>query len=158
MSYKKDGKCHCDATLLTVIIGSFRKHLGEIIKLKQQLEDRHVAVLSPIDEDVVNPNDEFIIFNSDPVSDPKLLQDSVFAKIKRSTFVIVANIDGYLGRAAILEIGYALALGISIYTLEPVEDPHLVPYCRLLSSIFPDIEIDTTSDQDLQFAISEMTN
>lgn len=136
----KTPTCTCNATLFTVISGSFRKHLHQILDLRQKLEKHSVAVLSPHGSSAVNPDEEFIVLDSDPVSSPKLLQDSVFTKIRRSTFLVVANVQGYLGRAAVLEMGYAIALGISIYTLEPVDDPNLAPYCRSLSEIFPDIQ------------------
>lgn len=128
-------------TLACVISGSFRKHLPQLIQLKEALENHHVAVLSPAGSVATNPEDEFIVLDSDPVTHPKLLQDSVFAKMRRSTFLVVANVGGYLGRAAVLEMGYAIAFGISIYTLEPVEDPNLSPYCRLLNDVFPGIDI-----------------
>ncbi len=130
---------HRNPDICTVISGSFRKHLQEIITLKRLLEKNGIAVLSPAGNIAINPDEEFIILDSDPVSNPKLLQDSVFAKIRQSTFIVVANVDGYLGKAAILEMGYAIAHGISIYTIEPVEDPNLSPYCRLLSELFSEI-------------------
>lgn len=139
----------CNAALFTVISGSYRKHLQQIVQLKQALEKQHVAVLSPSGDVAVNPDEEFIILDSDPVSHPKLLQDSVFAKIRRSTFLTVANVDGYLGRAAVLEIGYAICLGISIYTLRPVDDPNLSPYCRLLSEVFPEISVAMPEQMDI---------
>ncbi len=123
----------------TVISGSFRKHLAQIITLKNALEKNQITVLSPHGDIAVNPSEEFIILDSDPVTHPKLLQDSVFAKMRGSTFLVVANCGGYLGKAAIMEIGYAIAIGITIYCLEPVEDPNLSPYCRPLSEIFPDV-------------------
>ncbi len=140
-------QCSCNATLFTVISGSFRKHLHQISRLKQKLEQQHIKVLSPTGDNAINPDDEFIVLDSDPISHPKLLQDSVFAKMRRSTFLVVANVDGYLGRAAVLEIGYAIAHGITIYTLEPVEDPNISPYCRPLHEIFPDI-VSTLKNKD----------
>jgi hypothetical protein len=101
-----------DDTLCTVISGSFRKHLKELMLLKAALQKNHVTVLSPAGHAATNPSEEFIVLDSDPVTHPKLLQDSVFAKIRRSTFLVVANIDGYLGKAATLEIGYAISVGI----------------------------------------------
>lgn len=141
----------CSATLYTVISGSYRKHLRQIMQLKQKLWQHHVAVLSPSGNAAVNPDEEFVILDSDPVTNPKLLQDSVFTKIRRSTFLVVANIEGYLGRAAVLEIGYAIALGISVYTLEPVDDPNLKPYCRPLAEIFPDIDISKAKAEKVGF-------
>ena len=127
--------------LYTVISGSFRKHLTHIAKLKKELEKNHIEVLSPAGNIAVNPNDEFIVLSSDPITHPKLLQDSVFAKIRCSSFIIVANVNGYLGCAAIMEIGYAIAIGVQIFTIEPVEDPNLKPYCTVLSEVLPEISI-----------------
>lgn len=127
-------------TLSTVISGSYRKHLRQIIMLKEELQSCQVKVLSPVGNAAVNPGEEFIVLDSDPISHPKLLQDSVFAKIRRSTFLVVANFDGYLGRAAVLEIGYAIANGLTVYSLEPIDDPNLSPYCRNLDEVFPNIK------------------
>jgi len=123
----------------TVICGSFRKHLAQIAILKEELEKSNIGVLSPSACMAINPEAEFIVLDSDPISHPKTLQDSVFAKIRRSTFLVVANVDGYLGNAAILEIGYAVSIGITVYTLEPVQDPNLSPYCRPLREVFPKV-------------------
>lgn len=129
------------ATWVTVICGSLRKHLTEIAFIKKLPEEMGIGVLSPRGVVAKNPDEEFILLDSDPIDGPKLLQDSVFAKIRRSTFIVIANIEGYLGNAAIMEIGHATAYGIDIYTTEPVEDPNLIPYCRPISDIFPHLPI-----------------
>lgn len=126
-----------ESGLYTVIIGSFRKHFREIIELRKKLEKLQIKVLSPKDCTIINPDDEFVIFQSDATSDQKFLQDAVFSKIRYSSFVILANFNDYIGRAATLEMGYAIANGISILTLRPVKDIHLKPYCRLLTDVFP---------------------
>lgn len=131
--------CNCNASIFSVISGSFRRHLSKLAQLKQRLEKHSVCVLSPTGKIAINPDDEFIILDSDPIDNPKLLQNSVFAKIRRSTFLVVGNFDGYLGNAAIMEIGFAIALGVPIYSLEPITDPNLAPFCDLLSDVFPDI-------------------
>ena len=124
----------------TVISGSFRKHLQQIFLLKELIQKKGIRVLSPAGNLAVNPDEEFVILDSDPISNPELLQSSVFAKMRRSTFLIVANFDGYLGNAAILEIGYAIALGIKIFTVEQIFDPNIAPYCHSLFSGFPELE------------------
>lgn len=128
-----------DATLCTVISGSFRKHLGQIASLKEALNKLEVAVLSPEKCDPINPGEEFVILASDPVCHPELLQSSIFAKMRRSTFLVLANFDGYIGRAAALEVGYAIALGIKIYSVEEVQDPNIAPYCALITNVFPEL-------------------
>ena len=132
--------CNCNSSIFTVISGSFRKHLKEIYFLKDFLKKNHIAVLSPHGEKAINPDEEFIVLDSDVIDNPRILQDSVFAKIRRSTFLVVANIDQYIGKAAVMEIGYAIAIGIPVYTLAPVSDPNLSPYCSNLESVFPSIK------------------
>jgi len=132
-------------SIFTVICGSFRKHLSEIAFIKKMLEENEVKVLSPGGVIAKNPDEEFIILDSDPISHPKILQDSVFAKIRCSTFVVIANIDHYIGKAALMEMGYAIAQGIDIYTIEPVDDPNLAPYCKVISEVFPEINMKSFS-------------
>lgn len=124
--------------LKSVISGSYRKHFNELIILKKFFESKNFEVLSPTSDGVLNPNEEFIILNEDPIEDHRTLQDSVLAKIRMSTLLIVANVDGYIGKAATFEMGYAVSLGIQILTIEKVEDPNLACYCKSISDIFPD--------------------
>lgn len=125
------------AQLKTVISGSYRKHLTELLALRTELERRGVEVLAPVCGEAVNPGEEFVILKNDPISDPRTLQDSIFAKMRQASFHVMLNKDGYIGRAATLELGYAVAIGLQILTVEPVEDPNIAPYTRLYSDVFP---------------------
>ncbi len=129
-----------EPTLYTVISGSFRKHLNQISTLKKSLERLDVCVLSPSKCSAINPDDEFIILESDPVCHPELLQSSVFTKMRRSTFLVLANFDGYIGLAAAVEIGYAIALGLKIYAIEEVTDPNIAPFCTPIFHVFPELQ------------------
>lgn len=44
----------------TVISGSYRKHLHELMRLKKYLQTHGVLVLSPVGEEAKNPEEEFI--------------------------------------------------------------------------------------------------
>jgi hypothetical protein len=126
-------------SLRTVISGSYRRHLKELYKLKNQLETLGIDVLSPVGSFALNPTEEFVFLDADPVHDKRLLQDSVFGKIRTSTFLVLANFDGYMGKAALMEIGYALSFGLQILTVEPVEDPNIGLYTRLIDDVFPNL-------------------
>jgi nucleoside 2-deoxyribosyltransferase len=54
-----------------------------------------------------------------------------FCKIRMADVVFVFNKDGYAGNSTTLEIGYAIALGKPIYSLEPdaAEDCRDCLYC-----------------------------
>jgi len=127
--------------ICTVISGSYRKHLSGIYMLREVLESRGITVLSPIGSRVINPADEFAILDDDPFVDHRTLQDSVFAKIRRSAFLTSFNEDGYLGPASLIEYGYAISQGIQILTLRPVTDPNIAPYSRLLSDIIGEVDV-----------------
>lgn len=125
----------------TVISGSYRRHLPGMYRLKRLFERKGITVLSPIGDGAINPGEEFVLLDADPIHDHRALQDSVFAKIRRSTFLTSFNQEGYLGKAALLEYGYAISLGIQILTLEPVDDPNIQPYTRLLSDVIGPFEL-----------------
>jgi len=128
-----------ESSLKTVIGGSYRKHLKILMQLKKNLQNEGIVVLSPVGELALNPKEEFVLLDADPVHDPRILQDSIFAKIRTASFHVVANVGGYIGSAAKLEMGYAIANGLQILTIEPVDDPNLAPYCRLITEVFPNV-------------------
>lgn len=130
-----------ETSLRTVISGSYRRHLKELYVLKGKLENMGIHVQSPIGSSALNPEDEFVILDADPINDRRILQDTIFAKIRNSSFLVLANINGYIGNAALMEVGYALAFGMQILCLEPVEDPNIRPYTRLLNDVFPIFQI-----------------
>jgi hypothetical protein len=134
---------YIEGNIATVISGSYRRHLPGMYRLKRLLERKGITVLSPVGDGAINPGEEFVLLDADPIHDHRLLQDSVFAKIRRSSFLISFNQDGYVGKAALLEYGYAIALGIQILTLEPAEDPNILPYTRLLSDVIGPFDLTT---------------
>jgi hypothetical protein len=132
---------YINGNIATVISGSYRRHLAEMYSLKRILERKGIHVLSPVGDGAINPGEEFVLLDADPIHDHRTLQDSVFAKIRRSSFLVGFNRGGYLGRAALLEFGYAISQGISILTLEPIEDPNILPYTRLLADVIGPFEL-----------------
>ena len=130
-----------EGNIATVISGSYRRHLPGMYRLKRLLERKGITVLSPVGDGAINPGEEFVLLDADPIHDHRTLQDSVFANIRRSSFLTAFNQDGYLGKAALIEYGYAISVGIPILTLEPIEDPNIKPYTRLLSDVIGQFEL-----------------
>jgi hypothetical protein len=125
--------------LATVISGSYRRHLRQLYELRSRLESTGILVLSPVGTSAMNEGQEFVYLDADPVSDHRLLQDSVFAKLRLSSFQVLGNFGGYLGSAAAMEVGYAISLGLQVLTVEPVRDPNIAPYSRLLHEALPNL-------------------
>jgi NTP pyrophosphatase (non-canonical NTP hydrolase) len=117
-----------DRSVAVTISGSFRKFYPEITNAIDVFSEREIEVLSPAKSKIVDPSAEFVIFESDETTDVKELEDKHLDAISNSDALYVINPGGYVGNSAILEIGYAIALGIPIYTSGPIEDQTLAAY------------------------------
>jgi len=104
------------------ISGSFRKHLLDIIKIKKYLEEMEVNVLSPRFTIPKNPKSEFVIFNGEDGFTPLQLERYHLDSISKSDALIICNPQGYVGASALIEIGYAHALGKRVIFTEKPEE------------------------------------
>lgn len=102
----------------TTISGSFRKHLDKIVEVIAEFEKNGIDVLSPQHRFPKNPGEEFVLFEGEETNNPKELEEIHLKAIKNSDFLYVVDPEGYVGNSAVMEIGYAKALGKSIYSSE----------------------------------------
>lgn len=105
-----------------VLSGSFRKHLDHILKIKKQLNKHNVTVLSPRFDEPKNPGQKFVVFAGEEGLSPLELERHHLNAIEQCDSLIVCAADGYVGASALIEIGYAQALGKRIiFTEQPAE-------------------------------------
>jgi len=104
------------------ISGSFRKHLRQILKLKQQLEGQGVKILSPRFTRPKNPREEFVVFNGEEDLTPLNLERYHLNSIVNSDALVVCDPKGYVGASALIEIGFASVLGKRIIFSERPEE------------------------------------
>jgi nucleoside 2-deoxyribosyltransferase len=109
----------------TVICGSYSRHLREIYNIRVEFEGMGVQVLAPLGSKATADPDGFMRLDTDRDESSLTLQNRVFSKIRRCDFLTIVNPAGYLGRATIMEIGYAAAHEVPILTLEEVTDPNI---------------------------------
>lgn len=94
------------------IIGSFRKHYDDILKIIDLFECNNIQVLSPKKSSILDEEAEFVIFESDnPAFSNAEIQLEVFKNISKSDFVYVWNPDGYVGKTVCYEIGAIHGMG-----------------------------------------------
>ncbi|MGC8651590.1 MAG: hypothetical protein ACP5RX_03195 [Minisyncoccia bacterium] len=98
--------------------GSFRKHLDYILKIKKELEMEGVKVLSPRFVEPKNPGEEFVVFSGEENLSPLELERYHLNSIINSDALIVCDPEGYVDASALLEIGFAQALGKRIVFIE----------------------------------------
>lgn len=104
------------------ISGSFRKHLDYILKVKEKVESDGAKVLSPRFTEPKNPGEKFVVFTGEEGLTPLELERHHLDSILKSDALIVCDPEGYVGASALLEIGFANALGKRIIFVEKPEE------------------------------------
>ena len=106
----------------TTISGSLRKFLKDISDYYLEFESHGVKVLSPQISKIKNPDDQFIYFEENGNKPIKYIEKNHLLNIAQSDFLFVVNPNGYIGNSTLLEIGYALAKNIKVFSSEVPQD------------------------------------
>ncbi len=109
-----DGTLH---QVRVTVSGSFRKHWTDIDAVRKKLIERGGKVMSPVNGPPVLENDGFVFLRSD-VGSPDDLERGHLSAIRKSDLLYIVNPEGYLGNSVALEIGYALAWDVPIWSSE----------------------------------------
>lgn len=102
---------------VVTISGSYRKHFERLLAAKAAFEQLGVTVLRPHSERISSSSDEIVRLEGDP-EDADGIQNAQLDAIRRSRLVYVVNPGGYVGPSTMLEVGYALGLGIPVILSE----------------------------------------
>jgi hypothetical protein len=123
------------STIKATVSGSFTRHLAEIQRSVAELKARGVRVLSPEQPTIVDALDGFLFVASDRHRSVKLVQDRHLASIANSDFLWLENPDGYVGQSAALELGFALASGIPVFSNSLPNDLTMRQYVTVVPNL-----------------------
>jgi hypothetical protein len=132
------------------VSGSFHRHMYEIGAAVEELAALSIRVLSPADPRIVAAQGEFLFVASDPVRSVRLVQDRDLESIRASSFLWLVCPDGYVGQSASMEIGFAAAVGIPIYSKHTPSDLTLRQYVKLVPSLAEAVRLAETSQRARQ--------
>jgi hypothetical protein len=121
--------------LTATVCGSFRRAMPAIQEAVEALRDRNVTVLSPADPRVVDQFGDFLFVASDRLRTIRLVENRHLAAISASAFVWLVTPDGYVGPSAAMELGYAHAKGVSVFSLTAPSDLTLRQYVEVIASV-----------------------
>jgi hypothetical protein len=121
--------------LKVTVSGSFRLHIHAITRAVYELTDLGVRVVSPADPRVVEDFGTFRFVASDQFRSIKLVQDRHLDSIRSSDFVWLVAPDGYVGQSASMEIGFAAAHNVPVFSADAVIDLTLREYVQRVESI-----------------------
>lgn len=111
-----------DTEIKIVISGSFRKHLSDIGRASENFKKAGIEILAPLTQEVRGSKGGFIFLASDDKSKAAdTLERDFIDNIKKANFHYVANVEGYVGRSAAVEMGAAIMSGIPIIVAEKIK-------------------------------------
>src|SRR5713101_2972035 len=115
-------------TMTAAVSGSFHRHMEAISSAVRDLTARSIRVLSPADPRVVAVQGEFLFVASDRVRSVRLVQDRHLDCIRAADFLWLVCPDGYVGQSASMEVGFAAAVGVPIFSTHAPSDLTLREY------------------------------
>ena len=127
--------------MLTVAIsGSFHRHMTAITDAVYHLQGIGARVVSPSDPRIVAQIGDFLFVASDRYRTVRLVQDRHLESIQVADFLWLVCPDGYVGPSASLELGFAIANRVPIYSTGIPGDTTLKEYVRTVKSIEQAVE------------------
>lgn len=121
--------------LTATVSGSFHRHMGAITAAVHELAALSVRVLSPSDPRVVAAHGEFLFVASDGVRSVRLVQDRHLESIRAANFLWLVCPDGYVGQSAAMEVGFAAAARVPIFSTHAPSDLTLREYVTLVPTL-----------------------
>jgi hypothetical protein len=121
--------------LTGTVSGSFHRFMSEIERAVYTLAQMGVKVVSPADPRVVDSAGEFLFVASDRVRSIRMVQDRHLEAIAASDFVWLVSPDGYVGQSASMEIGFAVANNVPIFSTALPTDLTLRHYVQKVAGI-----------------------
>src|SRR6202140_4137294 len=121
--------------LRAAVSGSFHRHMEAITRAVHELAELSVHVLSPADPRIVAQQGEFLFVASDPVRSVRLVQDRHLESIRAANFLWLVCPDGYVGQSASMEVGFAAAVGVPIFSTHAPSDLTLRHYVTTIPTL-----------------------
>ena len=130
-----------------VLSGTYRKDTEGLLRDYEELQDLGCRILSPTSARVVSEKDGFVFMKGESGQLPENIELQHLKAIQEAQFVWLHAPDGYVGLSAALEVGFAHAIGIPVYSRVVVADPLLATFVEHVAS--PRFAVDTSYQSGL---------
>jgi len=121
--------------LAATVSGSFHRFMPEIERAVEGLAAIGVRVLSPAYPRVVDYIGEFLFVASDRVRSIRLVQDRHLDCIETSDFLWLVCPTGYVGQSASMELGFAVARKVPVFSTDLPSDLTLRQYVQKVDNL-----------------------
>lgn len=123
-----------DRALDVVVIGSYRRALSKLNEDYEELAAAGCAVLSPQSTTFVDDKNGFVIGAGEENDTPQVIELRHLARMQRADFAWLHAPAGYVGPSGAMEIGFAHATGLPVFSRNLPEDVTLREFVQLVDS------------------------
>jgi NTP pyrophosphatase (non-canonical NTP hydrolase) len=117
-----------------VLCGTYRKDVEGLRRSFEQLKDLGFNVLSPSSVDITSEENGFVYMHGEQTETPENLELRHLEAIQRARLVWLHAPDGYVGPTAALELGFARASGIPVFSTSMIGDEAFRTFVTVVSS------------------------
>jgi NTP pyrophosphatase (non-canonical NTP hydrolase) len=133
--------------LAVVLCGTFHRELEALEAVWREFEEAEVEILSPRDLRFVEDRTGFLLSSSEIDELPAEVEHRHLTAMMSADFIWLHAPDGYVGRSAAMELGFARALGLGVFGQTPPSDVALGELVRQVDS--PSSAVEACTPQEL---------
>lgn len=117
-----------------VLCGTYRKDPHGLRKTYDQLQDLGFTILSPSNAFIEREDHGFVYMRHESTQSPDDIENRHLDAIQRAEFVWFFAPNGYVGPTGALEVGFAHANGIPVYSDTAVNDTTVKQFVQIVES------------------------
>jgi NTP pyrophosphatase (non-canonical NTP hydrolase) len=117
-----------------VLCGSYRKDPEGLQRIFERLKDEGFLVLSPSNALIESEEQGFVYMRHEGAQTPDQLENRHLDAIQKADFVWFFAPNGYVGPTGALEVGFARANGIPVYSDTPLNDTAIKQFVEIVKS------------------------
>ena len=117
-----------------VLCGTYRKDPEGLRKTFDELRDSGFSILSPTNVYIESEEEGFVYMQGETSQSPEQLENKHLDAIQQADFVWFFAPGGYVGPTGALEVGFARANGIPVYTDTSLEDSVVKNFVKVVES------------------------
>jgi ubiquinone/menaquinone biosynthesis C-methylase UbiE/nucleoside 2-deoxyribosyltransferase len=125
-----------------VVCGSYRKDTEGLRKDYKQLKNQGVLVLSPLDIKFVEEVNGFVLSEAERSRAPEDIEKEHLLKISQADFIWLHTPEGYIGASGAMELGYAYAKSIPVYSKELPKESVFQPFVTRVKDVREAVELE----------------
>jgi NTP pyrophosphatase (non-canonical NTP hydrolase) len=117
-----------------VLCGTYRKDQQALRRTFDELTGLGFSILSPANVSIETEKDGFVYMRHESTQTPEQLESKHLDAIQSADFVWFFAPNGYVGPTGALEVGFAHANGIPVYSDTPVNDTTIKQFVEIVDS------------------------